>query len=125
MRFELRFQVRAQRAALNARRARGLIDLEHAIQMHQIDRHRAAIVAATWRLDAADDAGATAVRRRGNLRAIAPFQNADDVLLIARERDHVDRIRIVTAKRADEITRALAVAVPGAIVRAGRANFLE
>src|SRR5579871_5123127 len=125
MRFELRLQLGTERAALDIRRARRPIYLEHLVEMHQVDRHRAAIVALSRRLDATDDAGASTIRRRCDLRAVAPFEDADDVLLIARKRHDVDGIRIVAAKRADEIARTLPVAVPRAIMRRGRADILQ
>src|ERR1700730_11899055 len=93
--------------------------------MHQIDRYGAAIVTLARRLNTSDDAGSPAVRRGGALRAIAPFENPDDVFLVARKRNDIDRIRIVAAKGADQIARALTVAVSCAIVRAGRAYFFE
>ena len=125
----VRLQLRVERgtihARLNPRGARDLIDLDDFVQMHQIDRHRTAITVAVGRLDAADHARAAAVRHRRNIRAVAPFEHADQFFLIARKRDHVDRIRIVAPIRPPNVARSLAVRMPRALVRRGRANRFE
>src|SRR5580693_7120476 len=64
-------QLRVERGAIDARldprRARDLVDLDDFVQMHQIDRHRAAIAVAFGRLDAADHARSSAIRDSCNL----------------------------------------------------------
>src|SRR4029077_14924346 len=62
---------------------------------------------------------------RGYFRAVAPFEDSDDVFFVARKCDHVDWIRIVAAGRADHVARTFTVAVTGAIVDAGRANLAQ
>ena len=112
----VRLQLRVERGTIDARldprRARDLVDLDDFVQMHQIDRHRAAITVTFGRLDAANHARAAAIWHRRNLGAVAPFEHANQFFLIARKRDHVDRIRIIAPERPSDIPRPLAVVCP-------------
>ena len=55
---QLLLQPRARRARLDPRRQRAGVDLQHAVEPAQVDRHRRPL--AQPRLDPADDAGAAA-----------------------------------------------------------------
>src|ERR1039457_2438574 len=125
----VRLQLRVERGTihpgLNSCGARDPVHFHDLVQMHQIDRDRAAITVALGWFDSADHARAAAVWNRCNLRAVAPFEHRSQFFLIARKRNDVDRIRIVTPKRPPEIARSLAVGVAGAIVDAGRADRFE
>src|SRR5208282_4513573 len=125
VRLQLRVESGTVHPGLNSRGARDPVNFHDLVQMHQIDRDCAAITVAFGWFESADDARAAAVWHRCNPRAVAPFEHRNQFFLIARKRDHVDRIRKVTAERAPEIARSLAVGVAGAIVGAGRANRLE
>src|ERR1035437_2790398 len=125
VRLQLRVERRTIHSGLNSCRARDPVNFHDFVQMHQIDRDRAAIAVALGCFDSAGDARAAAVWHRCNMRAVAPFEYPNQFILIARKRDHVDRIRIVTPKRPPQIARTLAVGMTRAIAGAGRANRLE
>ena len=123
VRLELRFERRPEGAGLDARGARGLVDLEHAAQLAQVDRHRRLVSRriAAW-LDAADDARSAAERRHARLRAAGPVEHGRDLLLIARIGDHVRRVAVVADKPAYIIGERFAVGVRRAVIVRGRAE---
>src|ERR1035441_1735734 len=125
----VRLQLRGERGTIhpgrNSCRARDPVHSHDSVQTRHIDRARPAITVALGWFASAAHARAAAVWHRCNLRAVAPFEHRSQFFLIARKRDDVDRIRIVTPKRPPEIARSLAVGVAGAIVDAGRANRFE
>ena len=71
---ELLLQARARRAGADARRARDRVDLEHAVQRAEVERHGAVERARDARLDAADDARAAAVGDHGDVRVRRPLE---------------------------------------------------
>src|SRR5260370_13143848 len=125
VRLELRVERGAVHARLDSCGARNFVDLENFVQMHQIDRHRAAITIIVGWLDASDHARAAAIRHRGQMRAAAPVEDSNQIVFIAGERDDVDWIWIMATKCAPDIAGALAVGMPVPVMGAGQANRLE
>src|SRR6185369_8493071 len=101
MRTELVLERGPEDAGLDARRARGAIDLEDAIEVAEVERHDAGVPAARGRFDATDDARAAAVRNGDRPRARAPVEHGDDVRFVARKGDDVGRAAEVTTDSPD------------------------
>src|SRR5436309_1902548 len=122
---ELLLERRTEHAGLDARRARGPIDLEHAVEPREVDRDRACPPVADRRLDPADDARAAAVRDGCRPAGGAPVEHGCDVGFGAGEGDDVGRVREVPAQRANDVAERLAVRVRGAIEWLARAEPRE
>ena len=84
---QLRLQRGARRPALDARRAGDRVELQHAVEHAQVDRHRAVVGGTHARRDPTHHRGAAAVGNRGDALAGAPLEQAFEVLLIARAGD--------------------------------------
>lgn len=104
--------------APDAGRLAGLVDLEDAVHLRQVQADgRGVFVAAV--LNAPDHGRPAAVRDdRGTLLA-RPREEVDDVLLGGRSCDHVGRMLQVAVQRADDVAVGLAVRVGGAVGGAG------
>src|SRR5579864_1987688 len=122
VRAQLVFERGTQHARLNSRRARRTVDFDHLVELREVDRNAAAVIAVRRRLDAADHARSAAVGRHCHLGAVAPFEDANHVLLVARKGNDVPWIRIMAAERAYDIAKATPVRMARAIVRAARAD---
>src|SRR5437870_7538604 len=112
---ELLLERGAEYAGLDARRARGAIDLEHAVEAGEIQGDGAGVARADGRLYAAHDARAASVRDDRRVRSRAPLEHGRDLLFRLREGDQVGRVREVAAQRAHHVAEGLAVGVPGAV----------
>src|SRR5262249_19050573 len=121
VRAEALLECRPEDARLDARGPRRAIDLEHAVEVLQIDRDRAAVRVVAGRLAAAAPAGRAAVRHGGDVLGRAPFEEREDLRLVTRERDDVGRIRVLAAKSAHHVTEGFAVGVRGTVECRGRA----
>ena len=113
---ELPLQLRPGRARLDPRRARAVVDLEHAVQRAQAQRDGAGVRAGP-RVDAADDARAAAGRDHGEVRAGRPLQHRAQLVLVARRRDRVGRVREAAAEPAHDVEVRAPVRVQRARVR--------
>src|ERR1700687_3901062 len=122
---QLVFERGTEHARLDSRRSRSTVDFDHLVEIREVDRNAAAVVAIGRRLDAANHARTAAVGRHSHLGAVAPFEDANHVLLVTREGDDVPWIRIMAAERAYDIAKAAAVCMAGAVVDAARANRRE
>ena len=122
MGFELRLEFLAEHAALNARRLRHRIHLEHAVETAQVD---ADDPVGLRRLDAAHDAGAAAVGNGDRADFVAPGKRVAHLLLAARECDRVGRIGAGACKHARHVDEHLAVAVLEPVEVLGRDDVLE
>jgi len=100
---QLLLQARAGRSRLDPRRSRDRVDLKHAVQSLDVDRHDAAVAIADERLDAADGAGAAAERDHRRPLRNRPAQNPLDVALIPRQGDHVRRVVEAAAEPAHHV----------------------
>src|SRR5216683_5665513 len=125
VRAQLVFERGTEYARLDSGRARSTVDFDHHVEIREVDRDAAAIIAICRRLDAADHARTAAVRRHCHPGAVAPFEDANHVLLVARKGDDVPWIRIMAAERAHDIAKAAPIRMAGAIVGAARANRCE
>ena len=82
VRAELLLQARARGAGADARRARDRVDLEHAVQRAEVERHGAVEARRDPRLDAADDARAAAVGDHGDVRVRRPLERGLHLRLV-------------------------------------------
>src|SRR5262249_53316853 len=123
--FQLLFQVRTISPSLDAGRLRGRIDLQHPVEVLQIDRDRCRVVRAGRRLDSSDDAGASSEGHCRRSRGAAPVQYVGDLLFGARERDRIWRIREVAAEDSDAVGKRAAIAVRQPLVVISGADALE
>src|SRR5690242_4339853 len=80
---ELVLERGAVHARLDARRPRRAVDVEHLVELAQVDTDRAAVRVADIALHAADDGRPAAVGDRGRARLRAPVEDADHVRLVA------------------------------------------
>jgi hypothetical protein len=92
---ELPLQRGAERAGLDARAAADGVDLEHAVQAGEVERHGRAV---DLRRDAADHARAAAVRDDRHALGRRPFEHGLDVVLVAGAHDGVGREAEVAAE---------------------------
>src|SRR5713226_758527 len=122
VRAQLVFKRGTEYARLDSGRARSTVDFDHLVEIREVDRNAAAVVAICRRLDAADHARTAAVGRHCHLGAVAPFEDANHVLLVARKGDDVPWIRIMAAESADDIAKAAPVRMACAVIGAARAN---
>src|SRR5689334_3014109 len=114
---QLFFQRRAEHASLNARGARGVVDLNEAVEMSQVKADRALMAAAVKPgLDAADDAAATAKWRHGSSNGGGPVERGHDFGVVARVGHDIGGVRIISDKTAGIIDERLAVAMSGPVV---------
>src|SRR5271165_3290830 len=104
VRLELCLERRPEGTGFDVRGARGLVDLDHAAKLAQVDGHRRLMARplAPW-LDPADDARSAAERRHARLRATRPIEHRRDLILRARIGDDVRRAGVVAGKSADVI----------------------
>ena len=116
VRLQLCLQSRAQRARRDPRGPRGTVDLQHPLQVAEVDADRAAITVTYIGLDPAGHTGATAERDRRDTRIAAPFQHRHQLALAARECHKIRRMRVIPAKRTDQIAKRPAVRVGGPLV---------
>ena len=103
VRAQPRLEHGARRSGLDARGARELVDLQHAVHCPQVHRDGAVVAVRDLRRDASDDRGPAAVGDRGHALARAPFEHPLNVLLIARKRDEVGRMFEFAAKAAHHV----------------------
>ena len=125
MRAKLILERRTEHARLDARGARDAIDLEHAIEMREIDRYGARVCIVARQFDAADHARPAAVRDRRGSRGRAPIEERRDLRLAPRKGHDVGRIRIIAAKGADHVAKSFAVGMRGTIFGCLRAKRRE
>ena len=104
-------------AGLDQRRARDLVDLEHAVQPREVDRHRA-LERPAHRVHPADHARAAAVRRHGEPRVRAHSSTRSSSSSERGPRDGVGRVREAAAERAHDVAvgGAVRVARPRVVV---------
>ena len=101
---QLRLEHRSARAGLDARRQRGTIDLEHAVDRRDVDRHHpreAPPVDA--RLDAADRARSPAERDHRRARAECPLEHRLELGLVPWAGHDVRRLVELAAERPDDV----------------------
>src|SRR6266851_441018 len=125
MRAQLVFKRGTEYARLDSRRARSAVDFDHLVEIREVDRDAAAIIAICRWLDAADHARTATVRRHCHLGPVAPFEDANHVLLVARKGDDVPWIRIMAAERAYDISKATPIRMACAVIGAARADRCE
>jgi len=114
---QFRFEIGAEDAGLDQRcTARG-VDLEHLVQVLEIEREGGAVVAADIGFHATHHAGTAAERHHCDVVAAGPVEHDRSVGFGARERHPVGRIRNIAHPHAGDIAKALAVAVRDAVVR--------
>ncbi len=111
---QLLLQPRPSGAALDPRRQRFRLDLEHAVEPPQIHRHHRPV--AESRLDPADDAGAAAERDHRGTAGLGPAQHRLDLRLVARTRDQVRRILELPPEPTDDVSVGLAQCPRGPLV---------
>src|SRR5579885_3520032 len=91
--------------------------------MAQVDRHRA--LTALRRLHASHHAGTAAVGNCGEAGAVAPFQDSDYLILIARICHYIGRIGIMAAETAHQIAERFAVMMRRPVVGFDRADRFQ
>ncbi len=111
--------------ALDASGAARRVDLEHAVEMAQIEADRAGVAVAHMRLDAADDRGAAAERNDGDLRLARPIEHGGDVDFALRQGHEVGRVGEVAREGAHRFRIGLAVRVQKPFVRLLRQDACE
>src|SRR5207248_7214988 len=116
---ELVLERGAVHARLNASRPRRAVDVEHLVEVAQVDTDRAAVGVADVALHAADDGRAAAIGNRGRARVRAPVQDVGHVRLGTRGGDDVGRVGEIAAEGAHDVAERLAVCVPGPLGGAG------
>ena len=123
MRPQLVFERWPEDARLDARGTRGLVDLQHAVQVREVDGdHGPPIVR---RFNAAHDRGPASVRDRHAVGIGRPLERSHHFALVARERDHVRRIGEVAVDSAQRVEVALAIGVERPLVLVRRAELLK
>ncbi len=115
VRLQLLLEARAKDAALNQRGARGAVDLEHPVQMTQINAHRPGVSDADVGLDATHDRGAAAEWDRGGLDVGAPADQVGYLALVCGIGDHVRSVAVVPSDSAHQIVVGLAERVDCAL----------
>src|SRR5438477_12634753 len=98
----------SEHATLNQGAARGRVDLQHPVEMPQVDADAAGVAVAYIRLDAAHHRRAATERNRGGAPVGAPGEDVLHLVLVTRIGDHVGSIPEVTANAADQIVVRLA-----------------
>ncbi len=122
--FQLPLEAGAEHARLHARGLRSLVDLEHAVEVREINGQHGLRV--RGRVDAADHARAAAEGDRGDAVRAAPVEQIDDVELGLRGGDHVRRIgEVAPVDHLRQIDRRAAVAVREARVVVGCADRFQ
>ena len=96
--------------------ARRAIDLEHPVEVREVERDGAAVAVADVGLDAADDARPAAVRDHRRARRRRPVEQRPDVVLAARKGDHVRRVGELAAECPHHVPERLPVGVGRAVV---------
>ena len=119
---QLRFERRAEHAGLDARGARGAVDLHDPVEMAQVEADRRLVPATVDdRLDPADDAAAAAERDHDAAsRAAGPVDDRGDFGFVARIGDDVGGMVVFADQASDVIREGFAVAVGGAVVEFAR-----
>ena len=92
------------------------VDLEHPVEMTQVEADRAGVAVAHDWLDAADDRGAAAERNDRDLRAARPIEHGRDVGFALRQGDEVGRAHEVAREGAHRFRIGLAVSVQKPLV---------
>jgi hypothetical protein len=116
-RLQLRLQRRAQSARRDPRRPRGTVDLQHPLQVAQVDADHAVIALTYIRLHPADHAGPTPERDRRDTGITAPFQHRHQLALATRECHQIRRMPVIPAEGTDQIAERPAVRVGGPVIR--------
>ena len=125
VRAELVFQVRSVHPCLDARRARGPVDLQHPVHGAHVDGDRSLVAAAHIRMDAANDRGAAAEGYRRRARIRAPVEQGRDLALVARAGHQVGRAGEVAVHDADLLVEGAAEGVHQAVPLVVRAHGRE
>ncbi len=112
---ELLLQRRSGNTRLDTRRARDVVDLEHAVQAREVQRDHAVKARRHVRLDAAADARAAAVGHHRGFRAGRPLEHLLHLPFRGREGDSVGDVIELPAKRADGVEERATVRVTHAI----------
>src|SRR5262245_47299426 len=101
VRLESRLKRRPESAGLDACSTRGLVDLDHAAKLAQVDGHCRLMSRriAPW-LDSTDDARSAAEWCHARLRATRPVERGRDLVLSARIGDDVWCVTVVADKPA-------------------------
>ena len=111
---QLILERRPERAGLDARRTRDVVDLEHPIERAEVERDSAVVAGPDVGRDTADDGGAAAVGHGGHAFGRAPLEHAFHVLLAARQRHEVGRMLELSAKAPHDVRVGLAERMRGA-----------
>jgi hypothetical protein len=125
VRLQLGFESRAERAGGNPCGTGDLVDLQHPVEVAQIHADRPGVAVADVGLDPAGHARAAPERNGRDAGIAAPFEDSRHLALVARKRDKIGSVRVVTAKRAHEISEGLAVGVTRPLVRIVAESRLE
>ena len=112
---ELSLKVGPQGAGLDPRRPRGAVDLQHLVEVPEVDADDRAGLAGR-RLDPADDARPAAVWDGDQPLVAGPVQKGGDVFLSAWQRDPVRGRREIAPIGADHVPIGLAVGVARPLV---------
>ena len=124
-RAQLALERRPGRAGLDQRRARDVVDLQHAVHRAHVERDDAVEARRHLALHAAADARAAAVGHDGDVRARRPLEHGLDVALPARARDDVGREVEAAVKATHDVGVGLAPGVRRAGVVVARADRCE
>jgi hypothetical protein len=125
VRLQLRFEGRSERPGSDSRGAGSTVDLEHAVKMAKIEADGAAVAVTDIGFDAAGHAGAAPEGNDRDAGAAGPFEDRCHLLLVARKRNEIGCVPVVTAKRAHEIAKRSPVRVARPIVRVRAEGRLE
>jgi hypothetical protein len=119
---ELLLQDRSGGAGLDPCRERDGIDLEHAVERLEVDRHHARVLLAPGGLDAPDHACAAAERDHRRADRQRPFEGQREFVLVARVNDDVGRMVEASPERAHHVAVRAAIAMQRALVVIGGAD---
>jgi hypothetical protein len=105
----------AVHARLDARRSRCTVDVQHLIEVAQVDSDRAAVRVADVALHPAHHRRAAAVGNRGRTGLGAPVEDVRHLGLGARGGHGVGRVGVLAPQGAHHVPERLSVRVPGAL----------
>ena len=108
---ELRLEPRAAGPGPDPRRPRDRVDLVQRVERAEVERHGPGEAPGHARLDAADDARATAVGHDRGPGGLRPGQDLLDLALVDRARDEVGHVLEGPAQRAHDVQVGLPVRV--------------
>ena len=112
---QLLLQLGTEDAALDARAAGVTVDLQHSVQVAQVEADRARIAVAHVRLDAARHAGPAAIGHHRGAGGRAPLQDGAHLGLGARKGHQVRRVLPAPGQAAGQVVEGLAQRVLGAV----------